>query len=863
MTPYARVTTGMNGLDEILNYLQMGDNVVMQVDDIADYKKFVDPYIEAALAGNHRIVYMRFANHPALLEPNKKIKVYKLNANKGFESFSTQVHNIVRDEGRDVFYVFDCLSDLLMAWATDLMIGNFFVITCPYLFELNTVAYFAILRSRHSFKTVARIRETTQVLLDIYNNNGKICVHPLKAWKRYTPTMYLPHVMEGEKFVPILNSADAASILSYLTDKNATSSVRNLDYWDRIFLKATTILEDPDTIKEKQDMVETLSRVLIGREKRILSLVKEYFSLNDLLEIKKRLIGTGFIGGKSVGMLLARNILSKDTSFNWKSELEIHDSFYIGSDIFYSYMVQNGWWKLLMAQKTSEGYFEVARELKNKMLHGVFPDEIKEQFQLMLEYFGQSPIIVRSSSLLEDAFGNAFAGKYESYFCPNQGTPEERYRHFEEAVRKIFASTMNEDALTYRLQRGMAQEDEQMALLVQRVSGSHRDTYFFPDLAGVGLSYNTFVWQKGMDPKAGMLRIVFGLGTRAVNRVENDYPRIVALDAPLVKPYANQEDMQRFTQKEVDLLNLKDNEFQSLPARDLLNHNIETHLDLLASRDTAASEYMQSIGRSSEDVWILTFDDLLSQTPFAQTMSKMLKTLEQVYRYPVDIEFTVNFDVSSKARINLLQCRPFQTKGHYSRVELPDKITPSKILIRQEANFMGGSVYQAISRIIYVDPQGYAKLTLSEKYEIARLVGKLNRQIGAREAMPTILMGPGRWGTTTPAMGVPVKFSEINHITAIGEIAYQDGSLIPDLSFGTHFFQDMVEMDIFYMAIYPEKDGVLFNTAWMKKQLNILTDLMPDDGRFANVVRVYDVRAKDLRLLSDIVTQKMICFFGE
>ena len=141
-------------------------------------------------------------------------------------------------------------------------------------------------------------------------------------------------------------------------------------------------------------------------------------------------------------------------------------------------MVQNGWWKLLMVQKTDEGYFEVAKELRSKMLHGVFPDEVKEQFQLMLEYFGQSPIIVRSSSLLEDAFGNAFAGKYESYFCPNQGTPEERYRHFEEAVRKIFASTMNEDALTYRLQRGMAHQDEQMALLVQRVSGSHRSTIF-------------------------------------------------------------------------------------------------------------------------------------------------------------------------------------------------------------------------------------------------------------------------------------------------------------------------------------------------------------------------------------------------
>ena len=284
---------------------------------------------------------------------------------------------------------------------------------------------------------------------------------------------------------------------------------------------------------------------------------------------------------------------------------------------------------------------------------------------------------------------------------------------------------------------------------------------------------------------------------------------------------------------------------------------------MIATRDVAASEYMQSLGKPAKDAWILTFDELLENTAFAQTMSNMLRKLEQVYRYPVDIEFTVNFNAQGKTQINLLQCRPFQTKGHYSRVELPEKINKSKILLQQEANFMGGSIYQAISRIIYIDPKEYAGLSLSEKYEVARLTGKLNKQIGRREVMPTILLGPGRWGTTTPAMGVPVKFSEINNITAIGEIAYQDGSLIPDLSFGTHFFQDMVEMDIFYMAIYPEKSDVFFNTAWMKKYPNILTSLLPDDKAFADVVRVFDVREKDLRLLSDIVTQKMVCFFGK
>ncbi len=860
MMSISSVSTGIKGLDKTLNYLQMGDNVVFQVEDIEDYKKFVNPYIESSLVKDRRIVYMRFAKHPPLVESSGKVKVYKLNADAGFESFSTQVHYIIRQEGRDVFYVFDSLSDLLLTWATDLMIGNFFVITCPYLFELNTVAYFAILRNRHSFKTIARIRETTQVLLDVYNYQGKMCVHPIKAWQRYSPTMFLPHIMEGDEFVPILNSADASILFSYLNQANTPGAERNLDYWDRIFLQATEMLEKPKDMEERQKMVEQLSRVLIGREKRMLSLIKEYFSLEDLIEIKERLIGTGFIGGKSTGMLLARNILRKDPKVKWSEHLEMHDSFYIGSDVFYSFIVQNGLWRTLMSHKTKENYFKSARELKDKMLKGSFPEEVREHFQLMLEYYGQSPIIVRSSSLLEDAFGNAFAGKYESYFCANQGTPEERYEKFVEAVRKIFASTMNIDALTYRQQRRLDQQDEQMALLVQRVSGSHRKNYFFPELAGVGLSYNTFVWKKGLDPKAGMLRLVFGLGTRAVNRMENDYPRIVALDDPLIKPFAKPEDAGRFSQHCVDVLNLEENLFQSMFFSEVLDEDLEARLDLIASRDIEAGERMRSAGKN-KDVWLLTFDELLSSTQFSKLMSKMLKRLESVYSYPVDIEFTANFNAHGKMRINLLQCRPFQTKGHHSRVQIPDKIKKNKILLKQEGNFMGGSVYENISLIIYIDPKGYSKLPLSEKYNVARLVGKINKTINNRAEMPTILFGPGRWGTTTPAMGVPVTFSEINNMAAIAEIAYKEGSLIPDLSFGTHFFQDMVEMNIFYMAVYPEQEKVIFNISAMESMSNLLEEFAPEDCQYADVVRVYNVREKNLILLSDIVAQEMVCFF--
>ena len=142
---------------------------------------------------------------------------------------------------------------------------------------------------------------------------------------------------------------------------------------------------------------------------------------------------------------------------------------------------------------------------------------------------GQSPIIVCSSSLLEDNFGNAFAGKYESVFCANQGTPEERYECFEQAVRTVYASTMNEDALEYRINRGLFDMDEQMAILVQRVSGDQYSEGFFPHLAGVGNSSNLYVWDKNIDMDAGMLRLVFGLGTRAVDRTASDYAKLYAL----------------------------------------------------------------------------------------------------------------------------------------------------------------------------------------------------------------------------------------------------------------------------------------------------------------------------------------------
>jgi hypothetical protein len=852
-------STGISGLDTVLCHLLKGDNVVWQVDSVEDYRAFVRPYVSRALQEGRRVIYIRFAEHPPVIDNTEHIRVCTLDPTQGFETFSTEIHNIISEEGLGAYYVFDCLSDLLSAWATDLMIGNFFMVTCPYLYELDTVAYFGILRNHHAFHTIARIRETTQVLLDVYRFEGRVYVHPLKVWNRYSPTMFLPHFQKADEYLPLTSSIEASKLLWHISQKGIHGAARRLDYWDRLFLDAEELLAMPSDSKMVREMVERLCRIMVAREKRICELAARTLTLEDLINIKSRLIGSGFIGGKAAGMLIARRILLNDPTGNWQQRLEPHDSFYIGSDVFYTYIVENGWWKLFMRQKTKEGYFEAAAELKERMLKGRFSEPIRQRFQEIVEYFGQSPMIVRSSSLLEDSFGNAFAGKYESLFLVNQCSPDERQAHFEETVRRIFGSTMGEDALLYRRQRGLDEQDEQMALLIQRVSGAYQKHYFFPTLAGVGVSYNTFVWRPHLDPKAGMLRLVFGLGTRAVNRVEDDYPQTIALDDPLIRPHSGRKDAKRFSQHKVDVLDAQQNTLASIDLHDLLQQAPQARLDLIVSRDYEAEDQMRLMGRNPGSYWLVDFKALLSNSPFVEIMQSMLKTLETYYAYPVDVEFTANFTMDGQLNINLVQCRPLQTKGLRANVQTPSSIDHDKILLSMTGGTMGGNIFQPLECIIYVDPAGYVALPQPQKYELARCIGKLNRLVADRDNCPTLLMGPGRWGTSTPSLGVPVSFSEINRVTALAEVAYDDDNLSPDLSFGSHFFQDLVESDIFYLAVFPQAENTVFKRDCFFEQPSSLSQLIPEAAAFERVIRVW-MPDEPIQIASDLMQQKTLIY---
>ena len=844
-----RVSTGIPGFDQAIDMLRLGDNVVWQVKSADDYAKVVTPFVEQAIRDDRKLVYIRFGQHIPMVKEDVASEIIYLDPSIGFERFAATVHEIITREGKRAFYVFDSMTDLLESWHSDLMVGNFFRVTCPYLFQLETVAYFALFRGVHTYNTIARVRETTQLLLDMYTVEGEVYIHPLKVWERYSPTMFFPHLIRGEEAISITASTQSAKLFAL-----QEWGYQSQNQWERFLQECRRALSQSPAAQEAAK--RKLIYLLMAKEGRMAELCNRYFTLYDLLATADHEVSTGMIGGKSVGMLLARKILAKEWGEEKCAFLEPHDSYYLGSDIFYTYIVHNDWWDLHIQQKTEEGYFEKAAELREHLRSGQFPANIQEQFMEMLEHFGQSPIIVRSSSLQEDNFGNAFAGKYESVFCTNQGTPEDRYQAFEEAVRIVYASTMSVDALHYRLDRNLLHSDEQMAILVQRVSGDHYGQWFFPHMAGVGNSHNLYVWDGDLDPEAGMLRLVYGLGTRAVDRVSGDYARLVSLDKPMKLPPAAGS-AKKYVQHWADVLDLLHNEPAEIPFEEFSKLDLRTDKTLFFTVDEEAIRFLREMGRTPTTTpWTPDFKKLLATTDFAQKISKILKTLERVYEYPVDIEFTANFTPQGTYYLNLLQCRPLQTHNIGQAVAIP---TPKEqnVLFQFTGNFMGGNVKLNFDYVIFIKAEEYIRLSQSQQYEVARTVGDLNQILKGKKVL---LIGPGRWGTSTPSLGIPVHFTEINHMTAVCEYSYNAGGIIPDLSFGSHFFQDIVESNIFYAAVFGDKEGVTFRPQLILQQENGLASL-EENTKLSHVIHLAVLPA--CTLYSDIRSQKILCYLEE
>jgi hypothetical protein len=864
--------SGLPQLDNLLQGLLPGDNVVWQVDHLDDYPYFASAFIEQSIKDGYRCVYLSFAAHSPILKPVDGLEIIRIDPAPGFDYFSGEVHRIIEEHGRKCCYVFDSLSDLVDEWATDELLVNFFQVTCPFLYQIEALAYFALRRGQHGNSAISRIRDTTQVLIDVYCVEKNTYIQPLKVAGRYSKQMFLPHLITSDAWEPVARSGDAARLLSSAVKQPLSIRNESIAPWDAVYRKLLDYHENGGiSLADEYEIIElkeALSRMLIGNHKKLVQLSNRYLTLDNLLQIRERVIGSGRIGGKSAGMLLARGVLNMEKDcYDYSKILEEHDSFYIGSDVFFTFLVNNDLFldRLELTKKGSLSWDEF-NKLEQKFLAGSFKDEIIEQFRGMIDYYGQAPIIVRSSSLLEDGFTDAFAGKYRSEFCANQGSPEERLNELLRAIKLVYASALNPDALAYRKKRGFSEGDEQMAILVQRVSGTPYRQYFFPPLAGVAFSRNLFAWTDRIDPAKGMIRLVFGLGTRAVNRVSGDYPRMIAVSHPAIRPETGAE-VSKYSQRMVDVIDTSENKFVTIPFGRISADFDFPSIDMFVSdvSDGYVKDWFVKSNINDDSNIVLTFNNLISRTDLVSILGDILQKLETAWEQPVDIEFTAYVDSQNNIKINLLQCRSLHVPSLGGVcVSIPKLMPKEQVLFRSNRAINAGLV-ENIGYIVYIDSKVYSEIaSVDTKKSIGRVIGRLNDMLAGRDRK-LMLMGPGRWGSTNIELGVNVGYADIDNTAVLVEVAREKAGHRPEVSYGTHFFQDLIESNILYLPVYPDDDNSDFNSDFLRNSKNMLAELLPDMAEFANIVTVIDVPLSAdgavAKVIADPQNRNAICVF--
>lgn len=555
-------------------------------------------------------------------------------------------------------------------------------------------------------------------------------------------------------------------------------------------------------------------------------------------------------------MLLARKLIENKRPDLYE-KLEPHDSFYIGSDVFYAYIVHNNFWDIRVRQRKPEEYFSLADTFAECLRKGEFSDTEREQFIRLLDYYGQDPIIVRSSSILEDGFGNAFAGKYESVFCANCGTLEERLEEFENAVRTVYASTMSTSALDYRLRRGLAGRDEQMALLIQRVSGSRYEDFYMPCAAGVGYSYSPYRFSEEIDPDAGMLRLVMGLGTGAVDRVQGSYPRLVSLDKPQITTAVTSKEKHQFSQRKIDLIDLAE---RKIIGRDLswIEKKLPSYLKaLLLEHDHDAEMMFRNRGQQRE-VLFVSCKGLVKNDGLMADMRSIMGLIQEEYQYPVDIEYTINISEAGEYVINLLQCRPLQVAQDREEISIPEHPDPGRVFLECRHASMGLSGAIRLDYIVLVDAVAYYQMPYNDKSKVARAIGALNwhfRDSGKH----LMLLVPGRICTTSPELGVPTAFSDISGFDVICEVSESRAGYMPELSYGSHIFQDLVEAGILYAAVFENAKTLAFTPEKIKELKNCLTDFYPKGADLVDIMGIYPVYDRESQVYHDMKEEHLLC----
>lgn len=594
----------------------------------------------------------------------------------------------------------------------------------------------------------------------------------------------------------------------------------------------------------KRGIRVSLIRRFLSDQLQFINIAKNFIEVKDFYHLLQNVIFSheshGRLGGKSAGLYLATQILKKRGKDNdLLNSIKVPKTWYISSDVVLHFMHYNNFDEVV-EQKYKEinqvriEYPHIVQTFKNAR----FPADIIKSLSMALDDFGDHPLIVRSSSLLEDRMGAAFSGKYKSLFLANRGSKQERLDALMDAIAEVYASTFSPDPIEYRIERGLIDFGEEMGIMIQQVVGRRTGKYYLPAYAGVAVSNNEFRWSPRIRRKDGLVRIVPGLGTRAVDRLSDDFPTLIAPGQPNLRVNVSTDEVCRYSPRQIDVINLETNKFESIDIKDFLKEvgfefpAVNKMVSIFQDNHLRRPMGM-NINFDTDDL-VITFEGLIEQTPFVKQMDSILRTLEKTIGTPVDVEFA-----SDGEDLYLLQCRPQSYSAQDIAPPIP-KDLPEDQIIFSAKRYISNGVVSDITHIVYVDPKSYGELTTpSDMVSVGRAVSRLNRLLPKRKF---ILMGPGRWGSRGDIkLGVSVTYSDINNTAALIEIARQKGNYVPDLSFGTHFFQDLVEANIRYLPLYPDDEGIIFNEHFLTGRQNILKEFLPEFAHLSDTIRLIDL----------------------
>lgn len=517
-------------------------------------------------------------------------------------------------------------------------------------------------------------------------------------------------------------------------------------------------------------------------------------------------IGSGDLGGKAQGLVFIREALRAELDLSRFKDIsiDIPPLVVIRSDVFDHFMQRNHLYEVVNADLPDD---RIAHEFQKADL----PFEILGDLRAIVNQ-EHIPLAVRSSSLLEDAMHEPFAGIYATKMIPNNRYDADiRFRQLVEAIKFVYASTFTRNAKNYRKAIGHSDADEKMAVIIQEVAGKRYFDHFYPELSGVGRSYNYYP-MKPAKPQDGVVHLALGLGKIIV---DGGVSWIYSPAYPKVEPpFGSVSKLLKETQNEFWAVNMGDlidydpiQETEYLSLENITTAEKDKSLRYLASTYNSLSNRL-SIGTGFKGPRVLTFAPLLvlEELPFNELIVSLLAICEEALGAPVEIEFAMTFNPH---RFSFLQVRTMVVP--IDVVEVSEEEMNSENSLISSTTVLGNGIVDDIADIVYVKPEtfalGHTRKVVPELTEINQKLLDSNR--------PYLLIALGRLGTTDPWLGIPTNWGQVSGAKVIVEAAQKNVRI--ELSQGSHYFHNIINLGIKHFSL-PFSDQPNIDWGWLDSQ---------------------------------------------